>query len=80
MIMSQEQEKVSRKAYEKPRLRTIPLVAEEVLAINCKTAHGAPGKNGRSMRVRSLFRAGSLWILMAAAFYWIIAFQTEFLR
>jgi hypothetical protein len=43
-----EQEKVSRKPYEKPRLRTIPLVAEEVLAISCKTAYGAPGKkNGQ---------------------------------
>jgi hypothetical protein len=34
----------NRLAYEKPRLRIIPLVAEEVLAINCKQAVGAPGK------------------------------------
>jgi len=44
--MDQKQEKVSRKPYEKPRLRTIPLVAEEVLAVSCKTASGAAGKNG----------------------------------
>ena len=30
--------------YEKPRLRTIPLVAEEVLAVKCKQNLGAPGK------------------------------------
>jgi hypothetical protein len=35
----------SRLPYEKPRLRTIPLVAEEVLAVRCKQALGAPGKN-----------------------------------
>ena len=35
----------NRLAYEKPRLRIIPLVAEEVLAINCKQAVGAPAKN-----------------------------------
>jgi hypothetical protein len=44
--MIRENEKATKKLYEKPRLRTIPLVAEEVLAINCKTASGAPGKNG----------------------------------
>jgi hypothetical protein len=31
--------------YEKPRLIIIPLVAEEVLAVKCKQAIGAPGKN-----------------------------------
>jgi hypothetical protein len=45
--MTHEKEKKSKLLYEKPRLRTIPLVAEEVLAINCKTASGAPGKTGR---------------------------------
>jgi len=43
--MTQEQEKTSRAPYEKPRLRTIPLAAEEVLAVGCKTASGAPGKH-----------------------------------
>jgi len=32
--------------YEKPRLRTIELAAEEVLAIGCKTAPGAPAVGG----------------------------------
>jgi hypothetical protein len=45
--MTHESEKKSKLLYEKPKLRTIPLVAEEVLAINCKTASGAPGKNGK---------------------------------
>jgi len=31
-----------KKTYEKPRLRTIELAAEEVLAVGCKTAPGAP--------------------------------------
>jgi hypothetical protein len=43
--MTHESEKESKLLYEKPKLRTIPLVAEEVLAIRCKTARGAPGKN-----------------------------------
>jgi len=44
--MAHESEKKSKLLYEKPKLRAIPLVAEEVLAIHCKTASGAPGKNG----------------------------------
>ncbi len=43
--MAHEDEKKSKLPYEKPKLRTIPLVAEEVLAVNCKAASGAPGKN-----------------------------------
>jgi hypothetical protein len=43
--MTPENEKKSKLSYEKPKLRTIPLVAEEVLAVNCKSANGAPGKN-----------------------------------
>jgi hypothetical protein len=44
--MTHESEKESKLLYEKPKLRTIPLVAEEVLAIRCKAASGAPGKSG----------------------------------
>ena len=44
--MTDKQEKKDKQLYEKPRLRTIPLVAEEVLAVNCKTFQGAPGKTG----------------------------------
>jgi len=41
MEQSQKKEKKKR-AYEKPRLRTIELLAEEVLAVGCKTL-SAPG-------------------------------------
>lgn len=44
--MTPENENQSKLPYEKPRLRTIPLAAEEVLGVSCKTAAGAPGKNG----------------------------------
>jgi hypothetical protein len=33
----------AKKPYEKPLLRTIGLLAEEVLAVGCKTATGNPG-------------------------------------
>jgi hypothetical protein len=39
-----KQESDNKLPYEKPRLRTIPLVAEEVLAIKCKVSLGSPGK------------------------------------
>jgi len=42
--MTHKSEKKLKLPYEKPKLRTIRLVAEEVLAISCKTASGAPGK------------------------------------
>ena len=45
--MKNENEKKSRLPYEKPGLRTIPLSADEVLAVNCKTAPGAPGRDNR---------------------------------
>ena len=41
MEQSQKNEKKKR-AYQKPRLRTIELLAEEVLAVGCKTLN-APG-------------------------------------
>jgi hypothetical protein len=44
--MTDKKENKSKLLYEKPRLRSIPLVAEEVLAVNCKTAQGASGKSG----------------------------------
>ena len=47
--MAEKKEKISRRPYEKPRLRSIPLVAEEVLAVNCKSLPGMPGKNGKDM-------------------------------
>ena len=45
--MNHKKKDKSQLLYEKPRLRTIPLAAEEVLAVNCKTLLGAPGKNGK---------------------------------
>jgi hypothetical protein len=42
--MTHEKKIKTKPLYEKPKLRTIPLVAEEVLAINCKTSSGSPGK------------------------------------
>ncbi len=45
-ITTRKQEDKCKKPYERPRLRTIPLVAEEVLAVTCKAAPGSPGKNG----------------------------------
>jgi hypothetical protein len=48
--MTHEKEEKSKVLYEKPRLRTIPLVADEVLAVSCKTASGAPGKSSPSFK------------------------------
>lgn len=46
----------TKKAYEKPRLRSIELAAEEVLAVGCKKAGsaavGRPTCNGRPCSVR----------------------------
>ena len=36
--MLQKKDKTPKQAYEKPRLRTIELVAEEILAVGCKTS------------------------------------------
>lgn len=44
--MKVEKEKKGKKAYEKPRLRTIELAAEEVLAIHCKRTVNASGSGG----------------------------------
>lgn len=42
-MQEKEQEKIKgKKSYEKPRLRSIELVAEEVLGIGCKTVAGDP--------------------------------------
>lgn len=36
-MKSEQKQKKTRQPYEKPRLRTIELAAEEVLAVGCKT-------------------------------------------
>ena len=40
-MSSERDEKKTKGTYEKPRLRTIELVAEEVLAIGCKLLSGS---------------------------------------
>jgi len=45
--MDNQKKSVDRLPYAKPRLRIITLVAEEVLAVTCKQATGAPGKINR---------------------------------
>ncbi|HWR57853.1 MAG TPA: hypothetical protein VN328_03100 [Thermodesulfovibrionales bacterium] len=57
--MTRTEDKKDRLPYEKPRLRTIPLVAEEVLAAKCKAAPGASGKNGSSCGVAPCSVPGS---------------------
>jgi len=42
-MQDKEKAATSKQAYEKPKLRTIELLAEEVLGIGCKTAPGLPG-------------------------------------
>ena len=42
--MDNEKKEIKRKqAYEKPRLRVIELVAEEVMGVGCKNASGGAG-------------------------------------
>ena len=45
-MKSEEKKKKSRQPYEKPRLRTIELAAEEVLATGCKTLSSGPNNFG----------------------------------
>lgn len=42
--MHEEKKINSNRKYEKPRLRTIELAAEEVLSLGCKVAPAAPGQ------------------------------------
>ena len=49
----------AQKTYEQPLLRTIDLVAEEVLAVGCKLAGGPGGPIGASCTASSCFAAGS---------------------
>ena len=49
----------ARSRYEKPRLRTIDLAAEEVLAVGCKLDGGPGGPIGASCTASACFDAGS---------------------
>jgi hypothetical protein len=58
-MMDNQKKSVDRLPYAKPRLRIITLVAEEVLAINCKQATGAGMvKNGKGCGHPSCRAAG----------------------
>jgi hypothetical protein len=49
-----------KQAYEKPRLRTIELAAEEILAIGCKsTMNNAPGSSTPPCMIRHCSGKGS---------------------
>ncbi len=54
-------QKPGRKTYEKPRLRTIELAAEEVLAVGCKTISSgiAPGAVSPPCMIRNCSGRGS---------------------
>jgi len=43
----------AKRPYTPPRLRTIELVADEVLAVGCKTVAGAPGPTGGNLTCRA---------------------------
>lgn len=45
-MKNDDEKKESRREYEKPRLRTIELAAEEVLAVGCKTVSGGTAFGG----------------------------------
>ncbi|MEE8041676.1 MAG: hypothetical protein V3T15_02645 [Pseudomonadales bacterium] len=49
----------SRKPYEKPRLRSFPLAADEVLATGCKTTTPGTGFQGVNCAAGGCFRIGS---------------------
>jgi hypothetical protein len=48
-----------REPYEKPRMRTIELVAEEVLAVGCKLSIAPGGPIGATCTAASCFAEGS---------------------
>ena len=49
----------SRLKYEKPRMRVIDLVAEEVLSVGCKLSTGPGGPIGATCTSASCFAEGS---------------------
>ena len=58
--MTNKKESGDKLPYEKPRLRTINLVADEVLGSKCKRAEGdSTGKNGRGCGIKNCMLTGS---------------------
>ena len=45
-MQDKEKAATSKQAYEKPKLRTIELLAEEVLGVGCKNSASTPGPIG----------------------------------
>ena len=61
-MKTKQGEKTSKQPYEKPRLRTIELVADEVLAVGCKVRGGQSGFRNRGvscLRPRQCYGKGS---------------------
>ena len=57
--MQDKKDKEEKHPYEKPKLRVIELLAEEVLGIGCKTFWGSPGLAGRGCSLGGCSRPGS---------------------
>jgi hypothetical protein len=57
-VISDQKEEKKKRVYEKPRLRTIELAAEEVLAVGCKLL-SAPGFDEATCIARPCSDAGS---------------------
>lgn len=61
-MIKKESNKTGKHPYEKPRLRTIELVADEVLAVGCKVKGGQQGFNNPGatcLRPRQCYGEGS---------------------
>jgi hypothetical protein len=57
--MKENQKQAQKKqTYEKPKMRSIDLTAEEVLAVGCKTAQGG-GPNSPSCAVKKCAKIGT---------------------
>ena len=56
---SKKDNKETKRAYEKPQLRTIELVAEEVLAVGCKLSNGGFNFGAPQCTMNNCVGAGS---------------------
>ena len=56
---NQKPSELTKRPYEKPSVRTINLVAEEVLALGCKLAGGPGGPIGANCPAAACFNPGS---------------------
>ena len=58
-MKSETSKEKKRRSYQKPRLRSFALAADEVLATGCKTATPGPGFQGAGCATASCFENGS---------------------